>query len=266
MNELVICPLHGRLGNILFELATALTYARKYNKDLGCVITERNNIASYPYYTRTFNMFKMLTEMKQIPANTHWFTEPLDYTTMELPNVDGKYILFNGYFQNEEYFDKPFIKELFKPSYLDIENVKAKYGDLSDYVSINVRRGSDYTDFGKYFVNPSAAWYEKCYHKYFEGRKVIITSDDIEWCKQNIHIDGAIYADKKEPNDYYTDLWTCVMCKDHIIYAGTYGWWGAWLGEKEDSKVIVPDHWWGPRNANKTENIIPERWIREELC
>ena len=55
------------------------------------------------------------------------------------------------------------------------------------------------------------------------------------------------------------------MCDDYIIANSSYSWWGAWLSQNPDPKVIVPKNWFGSEGYTKnynTQDIIPDRWIK----
>jgi hypothetical protein len=49
----------------------------------------------------------------------------------------------------------------------------------------------------------------------------------------------------------------------HIIANSSYSWWGAWLGEKEDTVIIAPKSWFGQHlDAHHDQDLKPERWIK----
>ena len=51
-------------------------------------------------------------------------------------------------------------------------------------------------------------------------------------------------------------------CKDFIIANSTYSWWGAWISDSIDKKVIAPKKWFGVNNQNKSiEDLFPSDWI-----
>ena len=59
-----------------------------------------------------------------------------------------------------------------------------KYGDLSNHVSIHVRRG-DYLELSDYHHNLDIDYYKRAVSRFNENTKFIIFSNDIEWCKGN---------------------------------------------------------------------------------
>lgn len=88
---------------------------------------------------------------------------------------------------------------------------------------------------------------------------IIIISDDIEWCKENIKLDNAIFVDDILP---WQALWLISLCKHFIISNSSFSWWGAFLGEKTDSVVLCPDIWFGPEIEVDTSDIYRNNWIK----
>jgi hypothetical protein len=52
------------------------------------------------------------------------------------------------------------------------------------------------------------------------------------------------------------------LCTHNIIANSSFSWWGAWLNENKDKKVIAPINWFGPSSNFYTGDIIPEKWIK----
>lgn len=94
---------------------------------------------------------------------------------------------------------------------------------------------------------------------------IFIFSDDLEWCKENIKGSNIIYCDwdTESNNPDFIDLCMITLCDHHIIANSTFSWWGAWLGEKDDTIIYAPKTWFGPALVHlNTSDIIPERWIK----
>ena len=49
--------------------------------------------------------------------------------------------------------------------------------------------------------------------------------------------------------------------KNFIIPNSSFAWWAAWLSEKNDKVIIVPEKWSGLINQ-KFIDIIPQNWIK----
>ena len=105
-------------------------------------------------------------------------------------------------------------------------------------------------------------WFERCYHKHFEGKKVLICSDDIEWAKANFHIDAEFLMN----DDPVETLFIKACCKNHIISPSTYAWWSAFLAG-DDATVIAPVPWIGKylQGRFNEEDKYVKGWIREHL-
>ena len=49
--------------------------------------------------------------------------------------------------------------------------------------------------------------------------------------------------------------------KYFVIPNSSFAWWAAWLSEKNDKVIIVPERWSGLVNQ-KFIDIIPQSWIK----
>jgi hypothetical protein len=59
----------------------------------------------------------------------------------------------------------------------------------------------------------------------------------------------------------YADLWLMTLCRHFITANSTFSWWGAWLGESDNSMVLVPDFTPGGNEASWCfDGLIPNRW------
>ena len=84
-------------------------------------------------------------------------------------------------------------------------------------------------------------------------------SDDMGWAVQQFDAEMPI-----APVDVNTgrghdgavdDLWLMSQCKHHIISNSTFSWWGAWLGDSENSRVVAPE-----RMSEPIPDWVPARW------
>ena len=65
-----------------------------------------------------------------------------------------------------------------------------------------------------------------------------------------------------EGNDDIEDLWLMSLCSHNIIANSSFSWWGAWLNENKNKKVIAPNKWFGENTGLNDSDIIPEKWIK----
>lgn len=143
--------------------------------------------------------------------------------------------------------------------------VKEEYGDLSDYVSINVRREDYLKVFPKNVLDKDD--YLRWFNMYDLSKdKVIITTspDAYEWCEAsfpNFTIANK-HCNLEKDLRILMDLYIQTQCKDNIISNSTFSWWGAYLNRNPNRRVFYYAPWLYGINNNK-EDIIPENdnWI-----
>lgn len=61
----------------------------------------------------------------------------------------------------------------------------------------------------------------------------------------------------------YADLWLMTQCRHFIIANSTFSWWGAWLSNNPEKRVVAPGFemregkmWWG------FDGLLPDEWIK----
>ena len=132
------------------------------------------------------------------------------------------------------------------------------WGSEGAMTSVHIRRG-DYISsphMTEFHTNLSETDY---YQKAMEiiGGDFMFISDDIEWCKENFKGDNIFYSPFTEELE---DLCLMTYCTNNIIANSSFSWWGAYLGF--DGKVIAPNNWFGPKGPKKTQDLIPNNWIK----
>lgn len=243
----------GRIGNQMFEVANAYAYSKRYNRDIVLNIPKERDTyyKKYDWITGSFDTCTMFNNYKYTIYN-----EPNDGSYKEIDYIDDN-VMFDGYFQDERYFIdyKNEIKQLFECS-IDIkEIILNKYSDITNYVGIHIRRGDYLLPQNKtIFYMPEIEWYENMYNTYFKEITPIIFSDDIEWCKNNMHINNAIFS---ELGDEQLDFYALSLCKHHICSNSTFAWWACYLQPNYNEKTIniFPEHWFTPESRLKN-NLI----------
>ena len=222
--------LQGRLGNHFFIISAIIYLMNKYN-----VTNIKLDILSYVYYITNFN--SEYPKYIQYFIDNNYLLNDKDKKNKENILKNGNYIQIDDYFdindieiirniddsikthsnqnlyfnctmfQNKKYFftNKEKIKSLFT-----IENDNTNYYKKQineNDVFISVRRG-DYFDAKFYVLNP--LYYIDSYNKYFSGKNIYISSDDIKWCKENLTINkfvnckNIIYIENLSPLEIVT--------------------------------------------------------------
>lgn len=270
----IIILLSGRIGNILFQLAHGYEYA----KMCGCnhiYVLPTNNLWARAYFS--YSDLQLFPLYYKIPPTNFILLDEKSNTYTTFPLIYNKNVMLRGYFCSEFYHkNNLFVNDFFKSKYYTIrEKINKNIPDIVNRVGISVRRG-DYIS-NKALLTPKIEWYKEMFNKYFKGRKAIVFSDDIEYCKEHLSdIGDIIFTENKrdtddksiigQENDIITNafenLYTLAMCKDHICSPSTYSWWGCKLFEEDNAVNIFPNIRYVNTNINDSL-YIPERWIKE---
>lgn len=232
----------GRLGNQLFQIAATVSSALDNNL----------NYFFYNFYANDY----LLNPLKIGGLeSTHYFNEDaFTYTKIDLSkslikqeSLTKVYDL-SGYFQSEKYFkhNSDYIKQLFLPSNKVRSYLSNKYDftlNNFNHCSIHVRRG-DYV-YNNFYHELTLDYYKNAINEMKRDKDVnyfLIFSDDIEWCKNNFIGNEFVFI---EGNFDFEDLILMSMCNHNIIANSSFSWWGSYLNENKNKKVVFPDKWFG---------------------
>jgi hypothetical protein len=140
-----------------------------------------------------------------------------------------------------------------------ISNIKQEDEIL---ISIHFRRG-DYLQFSS--LNLSLEYYKEAVNtinSFFPNKKVkyLIFSNEIEWVKENFKLDNCVYV---ENLDRFKDMCLMTLCNHNIIANSTFSWWGAYLNQNLNKKVICPYNYLDVPQINHLINgkYFPKDWI-----
>ena len=288
--------LRGGMGNQMFEYAAGLALAKKYNTELVLDMTyldDRSPRRDFTYRHYELNAFTIAPRFTGLAHAAHAIPIPGVWLGLDLAfiktrgvfgtrkliaekhegrfdpsvlNAGGSACLW-GYWQSEKYFEsaRDEVRAAFAfaravpPSAQALANQIKKTGS----VSLSVRRG-DYVNASnaKLFGETNLRYYEDAI-KYISSRvpdpRFFVFSDDIAWCRENIHIPfetAYVPADLDGPSA----MQLLSLCKHQIIANSSFSWWGAWLNRNSQKIVIAPKHW--TAHGPEQEDIVPPEWVR----
>lgn len=232
--------LAGGLGNYMFQIATAYSLAVENNDvlilDEKRSITVHNEISSYKN-----NIFRKLDFGQPIINNI--YSEPY-FHYKEIQYKEN--LLLSGYFQSEKYFvkNREKILELFSIDNYSQDFIHKKYNyiNFNDCCSLHVRRG-DYLKYPNNHPTCDVGYYEKAV-ELINSKTILIFSDDLNWCKENLSFTNKDIIFINDNPDYI-DLWLMSLCSENIIANSTFSWWGSWLNKNENKKIISTNRWFG---------------------
>lgn len=248
----------GRLGNQMFQYAALKGIAAKHNYE-WCIPPSNFN---HPYYEhQLFEIFNLnsLKNINYLPENYPLLLElkfeSAIYFDNDILNNCPDNIILGGYFQSEKYFKhiENEIRQDFTFNNQLLNFCQKIIEEFENCISIHIRR----TDFIPINMCLDIDYYLKGL-KYFDNEKVIVFSDDIEWCKnQEIFQSERFFISPFENNSI--DLCLMTLCSGHIIANSTFSWWGAWLSNSK--KIVAPSKWYS-KTKEDTKDIVPESWIK----
>ncbi|MDT8869695.1 alpha-1,2-fucosyltransferase [Vibrio fluvialis] len=72
---------------------------------------------------------------------------------------------------------------------------------------------------------------------YEKNEKVVVFSDDIKWCEENLaHFDNVCFHKGTSATD---DFLAMSQCEKYILFGSTFSWWAAFLFSEENNKIKV---------------------------
>ena len=244
----------GWLGNQMFQYASLKGIAA--NRGYDFCIPPNDSSRIHNYLLHDIFKLKNCSNLGYVPFETYY----VDHT--DLPNSCGfrfnetlfndcpDNVNINGFFQSEKYF-----KDIRDEILEDFEFKEDYPLPYEEYIALHVRRG-DYVQYSQHFALCSVDYYKQAIEIIGVNMPVVVLSDDIAWCRDNIPGDLFI-----EGNSIAHDLYIMTKASHNIIANSTYSWWGAWLNQKTNKVVVAPSVWFGPALAHQNNNdLIPEEW------
>ena len=264
----------GRLGNQMFIACAARKYARETGREyVGLVYNDHSKKPREWDYPQEQFSSVMRNEKYMEPAEVQDYQRMKQgtYVSNGLPtDMPQRDILLNDYFQDARCIDRDEALKMFAPQRGVLTAIKKLYGDVSDCVCVNVRRG-DYIEHQRFgFRVLTAADIQEMLDLYFPidaYPRVLFVSDDIPWCRQNFKGERFVFADKHTAADAsgvwkpLIDLYLQTLCKGNIISNSSFSWWGAYLNKKAE-RVVCPWPWFTSPKKPQMTHLLPEGWIK----
>jgi len=245
----------GRLANQMFQYASLKGIARKHRYDYAIPpvnffgqndpLVRNDKLNIYDVFNIDKNNTINVVKNPILQERMFEFDKELFESCPD--NVD-----LYGYYQSPKYFDH--IKDEIKSDFTftnEIESVCDEMIESIDngrkLIALHIRR-TDYT------VNPnhpvqSLEYYEEALKHFDKNERIIVFSDDPDWCQQQKLFDNDDIM-ISEGNDADVDLCLMTKCNYHIIANSSFSWWGAWLADSEH--VIAPTNWFADSCADKS--------------
>jgi hypothetical protein len=258
-------PANPGLGNQMCVIAATLSLA--IDNDVEAVFPD---LAFPPYVFYGNTIFSNLKTWgsKSFVECVHQETPFTSTIYNEIPFRDN--MCLRGHYQSYKYFyhNLKKIRDAFRIPAELTEVARNKYADvlsLDNTVAVHVRRG-DYMNLQSNYATLTADYYRRALDEIGEDSKVVLFSDDIEWCESTLAplLEENVVLVRGEMD--IIDLFLMSRMKHNVIANSTFSWWGALLNENPNKKVVCPLEWFGPArtqdNARETADLMPPTWTR----
>ena len=288
---MIIMRLMGGLGNQMFQYALGRRLALDRNVPLKLYLNWYEKVDDRQYELDQLNINAEIASYEEFFRLTYysrnWFTRKL-YKIYQYPisYYRKRYVIEQeprkfdsnifrvpktayliGYWACERYFEpiQARIRQEFSPSIPLSEShqkLSLKIQNDPSSVSVHIRRG-DYVFQPGFLVLPMDYYHRAVAYinQNIQSPHFYVFSDDIDWVKVHLKLNGEMtFIEPSAGGNDLLDMQLMSQCRHYINANSSFSWWGAWLGEKSDSIVIVPNQW----HANKPypKDLIPNRWVR----
>jgi GR25 family glycosyltransferase involved in LPS biosynthesis len=283
--------LMGGLGNQLFQIFTLIAYAKKSNNHY---LIEKKSSLPGQYVTRNVywnNLLEKLGHRLIVDTLQYPLIREKDFHYEELPKISSndKFKLY-GYFQSYKYF-QDYKEEILKEMEFDkkreavLQNTKM---DTSNMISLHFRVG-DYAKLQNYHPIMSVNYYINSLKYILQKEQELgasaaaqaqapAQSTILYFCENNdVNYINNTFLTKLQQEfpllkfikaDGTLEDWEQMIlmstCKHHIIANSSFSWWGAYLSNHTENKIVCyPDKWFG-RDAGlkKLDDLFPSQWIK----
>ncbi len=273
---MIIVKLDGGLGNQFFQYAAGRRLAHK----LGAELKFDMSIVEHPFFKNhhgryrlgEFNVRESFATPEEIAALKK-FHDDIDLTdnkrlwhfTPEILNCPDN-VYLDGFWQDERYFAD--IADIIRREF----TLKNPLGDMARLwqekisaaecsVAVHIRRG-DYRNCITTYGILSLSYYNHCVaelKKTFPNITVFVFSDDIAWCRKNLHVDASTDFVTGDGLTDVEELYLMSNCQHNVVANSSFSWWAAWLNHNPNKKVFAPDPW---NKDGHWKNALPAAWTK----
>ena len=198
-------------------------------------------------------------------GSDYYFSDS-EYKKLDYSSIYNEYSFFHGFGMPLHLLDSirdEFLAHIHFPAEeKNLISIAEKIKN-DNYVGVHFRRGDFLeADAIKIFGGICTKQYYDHAIEYIRSHvgnvKFVFFSNDIEWVKNEMHYEDAIYIEDKifeEYRDWY-DLYLMSICKHNIVANSQFSMWGAWLNENPDKIVIAPTE------KTRGQKLVPPKgWV-----
>lgn len=253
---------NGRLGNQLFQYAALIGLSKSHNQIL--------KLKDWKYKEFFNGNYPVISEEDiEETKNLRYIEEPTFAYVPEWPYIrENENVDISGYLQSEKYWihcrnqvkETLKFKESFKKEVRNNEQFEEAFKKIT--IAISVRRG-DYVN-NPFYLQLPITYFILALHEHFPNWRdcnIVIFSDDIPYCRVHFGcLENVYFSDN---NSDIEDLCLMSQCDHFIISNSTFSWWGAYLSNNENKKIIRPNGLFAGRllKRNDSKDFYPETFV-----
>jgi hypothetical protein len=271
--------LMGGLGNQLFQIFSAISYAMRSNNAFTFLNVSQLDSKRHTYWNTICSSLKPFLQ-DTIHFSTTIRENKFRYKDLNVDAMCGQQVCISGYFQSYKYFSSNYnvIKKLLR---IDEQRTKVctKLQIEPNTVSIHFRLG-DYK--GIQHVHPLMPYeyYKESIHLvsnkcndvknaiYFcEDEDVVQVSDTVR--KLSLEFPFIQFVRAPSELEDWEQMLLMSCCTHNVIANSSFSWWGAYFNPLQDKIVCYPSVWFGPQLSNPgtidfhdTSDLCPDSWNR----
>jgi len=282
-SNLISADIIGGLGNQLFQIAIVLEYSKKYNKTPIFKEKDLNEIEKLHEITAFSTLLNNnLNYLDTIKYNDikfdNIYQEQIEYKKNDIPQFDGN-VLLKGYYQSPYYLSdetKNYMNDILysnnkyvMPAIEYYNKIKDLFRDNDDnnYCFVHFRRG----DFLSYNFYTNIDYYKRALDIIGLNKKLIIFSDDIEWCKKEIKFNNKQFFVEFNATNIneiieirYIELILMSLFINGIVSPGSsFSYWASFIGIPNKNIVVSKILFNNNKDEilNKHNERYPKNWI-----
>lgn len=255
----------GGLGNQLFQLAAAYSYAKKEKGTLR--ILRQTNNGSRPFYWDSICHALQPHMVETLPSTLVSWHESLPTMYKAISSLPEGGIHLHGYFQTSLYHvDKEEIRSLFTPSWE--QSMQEAYHTLleqshrvivlhcrqTDYLTHREIHGPLTMDYYRRAIEHARSWVE-------DPLFLLCGDDPSFWTPLCAELPSTTYHVLEEPSDVRT-FRLLQQFRHFIMSNSTFIWWCVYLSSSDKGHVIAPAKWFGPKGPHPFHDIYESSWIQ----
>lgn len=237
----------GRFGNQMWTIAGCIGIARANSMDFAFPKWINHDNALFGENADDLGQY-FINPLPLLPDGRHWqeYGYFWGFKIVKLTHGDWS---INAHLQSPMFFNHC------------IDDIRHYFtmkdeGDIKDFCAIHVRAGDYIDDENAYHPRCTKEYYQKAISMMPSGTKYIIFSDDMEFAKERVGIDGLYLS-----QNYIDDFKLMKRCKHFIIANSSFSAMAAILSNHPDKIVIAPRKWFGPNVDISAKHIYHNKWI-----